>query len=179
MFYYKLSCNILFSSLSLNSTAQCSGGSRISQTAVPTPDGEGKTYYLDKILPKNCIKMKEIGSTEGARIPSFPLCISQYSEGFSLSVALVGHAKISFSNHLILRCPFNFCDFSAGHPPYSLVPERWVHSRWCVLPDTCWSHRCSRWHTRRREERLPELQQHHPAGGGRLLHPLKLHLPQP
>ena len=68
--------------------------------------------------------MKEIGSREGARIPSVPLCISQYSEGFSLSVALVGHAKISFSNHIIVCCPFNFSDFSAGHPPHSLVPER-------------------------------------------------------
>ena len=36
------------------------------------PMGDGSSYYLTKILPKNCMKMKEIGPKEGV-CPSQPI----------------------------------------------------------------------------------------------------------
>ena len=84
MFYYKLSCSILFSSLASNSTAQYSGGSSISS------DDEANTYYLRRFLSKTAKKLhKEIEPRERMRIPSVRLCIIQCSDGFSLSVTLV------------------------------------------------------------------------------------------
>ena len=48
-----------------------SGGSRISQTAVPTSKFGVKTYYWTRLLPKTTWKWKKL-DREGARIPSAP-----------------------------------------------------------------------------------------------------------
>ena len=44
---------------------QSTGGSRISQTRAPIPKVGESTYYLAKISPENCMKMKQIGSGGG------------------------------------------------------------------------------------------------------------------
>ena len=42
-----------------------SGGSRISQREVPTPEFGAKTFYVGKIFAENCMIMKEIGPRGG------------------------------------------------------------------------------------------------------------------
>ena len=47
-----------------------SGGSRISQIGSVNPSVWGENLLIGKIFAKNCMKMKEIGSNGGGKVPS-------------------------------------------------------------------------------------------------------------